>query len=84
MADAGRMEQVSTVYVGLATEEFEVEDGPNLGHVMCCEDDDLALCGRDISDYGEVGSIARAETCASCLVRESNYDLCPKGTICSG
>ena len=29
----------------------ETHHDDDLDHIMCCRDDDLALCGRDISDH---------------------------------
>lgn len=52
---------------------------PELHHVTCCRNDDLSLCGFDVSDEPWVGLEA---TCVVCADLDNDGDDCPFGGMC--
>lgn len=69
--------------------DVDAQPGDGLLHIMCCDDHDLALCGKDISNhpYMARGELPDCETCArleekdpgTCIVRRS--PLCPLNVL---
>lgn len=54
----------------------------DLHHFYCCEDEDLALCGRDLSgDEDTGGPLAGEVVCVVCAELETT-DTCPRFLTC--
>ncbi len=57
------------------------DDDVELHHVCCCKDEDLALCGRDLTGYpdvpslGESGVVADPEDCLVCAELDAVEDI---------
>lgn len=56
----------------------EDDDDDNTIHKICCEDDNVALCGEDVTDHewAPAGWDGEA-TCAGCRYIENRTTWCP-------
>jgi hypothetical protein len=62
---------------------LDTDDGESvIDHIACCRNDDLALCGEDLSGAECVVGPTGAPVCGPCEFLDEKYDGCPYGGRC--
>jgi hypothetical protein len=66
--------------------ERTCDDDDNLIHIMCCEDNDVSLCGVDISDAPIFPDGWYADDCIVCdhlgdLKKKARCLVCPRSKV---
>jgi hypothetical protein len=49
-------------------------------HFVCCDDENLSLCGKNDND--EIEGYADTVSCVECMERH-HHDICPKHGLCA-